>query len=59
MYLVKFSRQAEKDKKFLKAAGLERRTKELLNVLVANPFQSPPSYEKLSGTLKGNFFTAH
>ncbi len=55
MYLVEFSSQADKDKKRLKAAGLERKAKELLNILVEDPFQSPPPYEKLVGDLRGNF----
>ncbi len=55
MYLVEFSSQAEKDKKRLKAAGLEHKAKELLNILVNNPFQNPPPYEKLIGDLCGNF----
>lgn len=55
MYLVEFSSQAEKDKKRLKSAGLERRTKELLNILVNNPLQTPPPYEKLVGDLRGNY----
>lgn len=53
MYLVKFSKQAEKDKKLLKGAGLERKAKELLNILVVNPFQNPPPYEILVGNLSG------
>lgn len=53
MYLVKFSKQAEKDKKLLKGAGLERKAKELLNILVVNPFQNPPPYEVLVGNLSG------
>ena len=55
MYLVEFSSQAEKDKKRLKAAGLEQKAKDLLNILVNNPFQTPPPYEKLLGDLRGNF----
>ena len=55
MYLVKFSRQAEKDKSQLKAAGLETKAKSLLNIIVQNPFQNPPPYEKLVGNLSGNF----
>ena len=52
MYLIKFSKQAEKDKPHLKAAGLE--TKALLNLMQDNPFQNPPPYEKLVGNLSGN-----
>lgn len=37
MYLVKFTKRAEKDKKLLKAAKLEKQTKKLLDILVINP----------------------
>lgn len=47
MYLIKFSKMAEKDKKMLKRAGLEKKAKELLNIIAQNPFQTPPPYEKL------------
>lgn len=33
MYLIKFAKMTEKDKKLLKGAGLEKRAKELLNVI--------------------------
>lgn len=55
MYTVKFSKKAEKDKKLLKAAGLEKNTKELLDILVNNPYQNPPHYESLVGDLKGHY----
>ena len=55
MYLIEFSTRAEKDKKLLKAAGLELKAKELLNIIMINPFQNPPRYEKLLGDLQGNF----
>ena len=55
MWLVKFSKEAEKDKKLLKQAGLAERAKKLLNVLSVNPYQTPPSYEKLVGNLKGYY----
>ena len=49
MYLVTFGKLAVKDKKLLKQAGLERKAKDLLNILMSDPFQSPPPYEKLIG----------
>lgn len=49
------SRQAEKDKKLLKAAGLEKKARFLLDVVRDNPFQNPPEYEALVGNLKGNY----
>lgn len=55
MYLVKFSKQADKDKKMLKRAGLEKKAKELLNIIAQNPFQTPPPCEKLLGNLEGNY----
>lgn len=48
-----FTKQAEKDAKKLAAAGLRRKAEELLNILTENPFQTPPSYEKLVGDLAG------
>ena len=53
MYTVYFSKQAEKDKRMLKAAGYEQKTKDLLNILASDPFQTPPPYEALTGNLKG------
>ena len=53
MYLVKFSQMAEKDKNALKRAGLEKKAKELLNIIAQNPLQTPP-YQKLVGALEGN-----
>ena len=55
MYEVLFSKQAEKDKKLLKQAGLEKKAKQLLDILSNNPFQVPPPYEKLFGDLKGKY----
>ena len=53
MWDVRFSKNAEKDKRLLKKAGLEDKTKQLLDILRIDPFQNPPSYEKLVGDLKG------
>ena len=55
MWQVKFTKEAEKDKKLLKVAGLSEKAKKLLNVLSVNPYQIPPSYEKLVGNLKGYY----
>lgn len=55
MYTILFSKQAEKDKKLLKRAGLEAKTKNLLNIISNNPFQNPPRYEKLVGNLQGYY----
>lgn len=55
MWLVLFTKNAEKDKPKLKAAGLEKKAKSLLILLSENPFQAPPSYEKLVGDLNGYY----
>lgn len=50
---VVLSRQAVKDTKKIKRAGLKSQVKELLSLLKENPFKTPPAYEKLLGNLKG------
>ena len=55
MWVVKFTKNAEKDKKLLKSAGLEEKVKKLLNLIAQSPFQNPPSYEKLVGDLQGYY----
>jgi toxin YoeB len=52
---VVFTKQAQKDAKRISAAGLRQRVEELLAVLAANPYQSPPRYEKLVGDLSGAY----
>ncbi len=55
MWTVLFTKNAENDKGKLKAAGLEKKAKSLLALLSENPFQTPPSYEKLLGDLNGYY----
>ena len=55
MYIIRFSKQAEKDKKLLKGAGLNIKAKGLLHVIAENPFQNPPPYEGLVGNLNGYY----
>ncbi|VEN73053.1 Toxin-antitoxin system, toxin component, Txe/YoeB family [Candidatus Desulfarcum epimagneticum] len=50
---IVLSRAAAKDGKKLRDAGLQFRAETLLKILKDNPFQTPPSYEKLVGNLKG------
>lgn len=50
-----YSNQALKDAKKLKAAGLKPKTEELLTILASDPFQNPPSFEKLVGDLAGAY----
>ncbi len=52
---VVFTKQAQKDARRLSAAGLRPKAEKLIEILRTNPFQNPPSYEKLLGDLSGAF----
>jgi len=53
VYTIIFSKSASRDKALLKAAGLAGKVQALLALMMENPYRTPPSYEKLSGELKG------
>jgi len=50
-----FTKQAQKDAKKLKAAGLKGKAEILLEILKVDPLQTPPPYEKLVGDLAGAY----
>ena len=52
---VVYSKQACKDAKKLKAAGLKPRAEELIAILESDPLRAPPSFEKLVGDLAGAY----
>jgi Txe/YoeB family toxin of toxin-antitoxin system len=52
---VVFAKHALKDAKKLSAAGLREKAQELIEVLGQDPFQNPPSFEKLVGDLAGAY----
>lgn len=52
---VVFTAQAQKDAKKIARAGLKEKTEKLLEIVKANPFQTPPPYEKLVGDLSGAY----
>ncbi len=52
-WVLAYSRQAQKDAKKIAASGLKPRAQKLLDVLTADPFATPPRYEKLVGDLAG------
>jgi Txe/YoeB family toxin of toxin-antitoxin system len=47
------TKQARKDARKPKIAGLKPQAERLLTVLQINPFANPPAYEKLVGDLDG------
>ena len=50
-----YTKQALKDARKLKAAGLKAKAEELLEILRTDPLQNPPSFEKLVGDLAGAY----
>ena len=50
-----YTKQAQKDAKKLKSAGLKSRALQVLEIIKDNPFKSPPHYEKLMGDLAGAY----
>lgn len=52
---VVFTKQAQKDARKLSSAGLKEKASARLAILATDPFQSPPSYEKLVGDLAGAY----
>lgn len=53
MYRIIYTRQAAKDIKNLKACGLAKKARELIEIMKKNPFRNLPAYEKLVGNLQG------
>lgn len=52
-YKILFFKLSDKDKKLLKQAWLESKTKELLDLISTNLYQTTSAYEKLKGNLNG------
>ena len=50
-----YSKQAVKDARKLKAAGLKTKAEAFLAILQTDPFQNPPPFEKLVGDLRGAY----
>lgn len=50
---VLFTNKAQKDARKLSEVGLRLKAEQLLDLLAANLFQTPPPYEKLVGDMAG------
>ena len=50
-----YTQQAQKDAKMLGSTYLKTKAQRLLDILAKNPYQNPPSYEKLVGDLAGAY----
>lgn len=55
MYEIFYTKTAQKDIPKLKAAHLDKTAKSLIELIKENPYQTPPSYEKLVGDLSGAY----
>ena len=55
MWEIVYTKQADKDKKKLKAAGLDKKAKSLIEVVRSKPFAKPPAFEPLKGNLEGAY----
>ena len=53
MYKLLFSSQAQKDAKKISQSGLKPKVLNLLSIIEKDPLKYPPSFEYLSGNLKG------
>lgn len=53
MYKIFYTKTAAKDIAKLKAAHLDVRAKRLIELIKENPYQNPPSYERLVVDLQG------
>jgi toxin YoeB len=52
---IVYTKQAQKDSKKLKSAGLKSKAEALLQILQENPYRTPPPFEKLVGDLQGAY----
>ncbi len=52
---IVYTKQAQKDAKRITVSGLKPKAEKLIQILHNNPYQSPPSFEKLVGDLSGAY----
>ena len=52
---IVYTRQAQRDARKIAAAGLRPKAEKLLDILSRNPYQTPPTFEKLVGDLSGAY----
>lgn len=53
IYQIVYSKTAVSQIKYLKASKLDKKAKNLIDLIKENPYQTPPTYEKLQGDLFG------
>lgn len=53
MYRIAYTKIALKDIPKLKDIHLDDKAKKIIDIIRVNPYQNPPSYEKLKGNMDG------
>ena len=54
-YQFALTKRAQKDALKIEHAGLQIKVEKLLDLMMRNPFENPPPYEKLTGDLSGMY----
>lgn len=49
VFKILYTKRALKEMPKVKEGGFDKKVKELIEIVQVNPFQNPPSYEKLCG----------
>jgi len=52
---IVYTKQAQKDAKKIASSRLRPKVERLINIIVENPLQTPPPFEKLVGDLTGAY----
>lgn len=55
MWEIALTKRALKDAKKISNAGLKEKVDKLIKIIKINPYENPPSYEKLTGDLAGMY----
>jgi toxin YoeB len=55
MWIIIYTKQAQKDAKKINQIGLKDKVLKLMNLLKEDPLINPPPYEKLVGNLSGSY----
>ena len=54
-YSIVYTKRAKNDVAKLKAAGLDKKARSLIDLLREEPFITPPSFERLKGEFDGSY----
>ena len=55
MWLLIYTKQAQREARKLASSGLKGEAQQLLAIIQSDPWQNPPPYEKLVGDLSGAY----